>query len=86
MKSILDKLKEDPKSVNKLDMEDGSVVTVKGGMKKGGKVLKLELQWDKSFVEDNVNIHVQAGMNNISLVSPEKSDGVYVNFSATKRF
>lgn len=74
------------KDANKHQFDDGSIVEVKGGIKKKGKILKLELRYDQDFIEDDVHITVKAGCNEINLLSPRKSDGFSASFSATKSF
>jgi len=74
------------KDLNKHQFDDGSIIKVKGGIKKKGKVIKLELQYDKDFIEDNVHIVVKAGCNEINLMSPGSSDKFTASFGATKSF
>lgn len=69
-----------------VQFDDGGTMKIKGGIKKKGEVLKLEIRYDKKFVDDDVSINVIAGCNNITLKSPEQSSGLYAEFSATKRF
>jgi len=74
------------KDLNSMEFEDGSTIKVKGGIKNKGKIIKLELQYDKDFIEDDVHITVKAGCNEINLMSPGKSDGFTASFGATKTF
>lgn len=74
------------KGLTKFQGDDGSILNVKPGIKKKGKVLKLEFQYDKSFIDDDVHITLKAGCGEIVLTSPKDSDAFSASFCATKSF
>lgn len=74
------------KELTKFEAEDGGVINVKPGIKKKGKVLKLELKYDKDFVQDDVHIMVKVGCGEINVMSPKDSDQFSATFCATKSF
>jgi hypothetical protein len=85
-KNTAEVLKNIKENITNHTLDDGSEITMKAGIKKKGKILKFEIEYDKDFIADNVSINIKAGCNRIDLTSPKNSSEFSAKFSATKRF
>lgn len=65
---------------------DMGVFHINGGIKKKGKVLKIKVEWEKDFIDDNVTLRLNTGVGELNLISPQKSDKFHCTLTATKRF
>lgn len=84
--TIIDKLKKYRPDKNSTILEDGS--ELKWKVKPGKEMAKVNLEWNKNFIEDDVEITVKIG-NEVNYFSSPKGVKDIIKsaeFGATKKF